>query len=205
VLDLSPVRTHVSTHDPDVRYTIRPLTALTRARAESKTIHARRDVLELQWRINDLSEDLKKLLDASPKDADGAPLAVHDAKLATPEMLDLGMRRAMLIEEQDISTTALIAPDFLREALIAIDGVNAEGKPATVEQFIQAAPPRLFDEAYQLVMTGTYIDPDKAKNSAQSTTSGAPVDSEVKTSIAPSANPEVSISQETVIATSQSA
>lgn len=205
MLDLSSPTIHVSAHDPDVKYTIRPLTAITRARAESKTIHARRDALELQWQINDLTEQLKRLLDASPKNADGSPVVLTDTTQATPEMLDIGSRRAMLLEEQGLTTTAKIAPEFIREALVSIEGVNAGGKPATVEQFIQGVPEKLFDEAYQLVMTGAYIDPDQAKNSGQSTTSGAAVDSEATASIAPSVNPEATTSSETVTAISLSA
>lgn len=127
---------------PGVVFKVRRLNNSARARAEL-------GVLAEMQRINTLSAELQRRAGLSPEDSIETQYAKCQAITeADPVAFALYEERTLLFQGKYI-------PAMLRAGLVAIEGMDLDGKPITVEQFVDYAETGLLTEALGFVNTAS--------------------------------------------------
>jgi len=112
------------------------------------------------------------------------------------KIADLLDRLTRIIEDE-------INPAWVRWGLHAVDGLEIDGEPATVESLIQTGPPELYAEILTAIRHAAGLSEDDQGNSASPTTSGARVDGRTSATSAPPADAPGSTLPETAASTTQ--
>lgn len=109
-------------------------------------------------------------------------LSAEDYRERIREQAPIVARMQVIVHDE-------LRPIWLNAGIERIEGVEDEdGKPLSVDDFIELAPQNLVDEAYILVLRRAQLRGEEPKNSSSPSTSGAAEVGEKTTLTAPSAN-----------------
>lgn len=127
---------------PGVKFTVRILNDIQRARRDAK-------LLDVRARINELQDRWAVAKDKG----DGAI-----------ELLKINDEAALLSQSQ-------LKPAYIRAGLVSVEGIEIDGVPATVETLIESGPVELVNEIYDACVKASGLGAEETKNSQSPGTS----------------------------------
>ena len=178
-MDFSPTITRKSEAAEGVSYVVRRLSFLKRAERDAT-------IAEYQHRMDDLSVEIRNAT-PSTKTLDEAEEVIQ----SSPEL-----RRAL--EERERLMITHVIPAVIRAGLVSIEGLTVEGKPMTVEQFLDLADRDLISEAYSWCEAASKMTSEALKNLQSLGIFGTPAGGPGETTNAPNAAGTNSIETGTV-------
>lgn len=149
-------KTHESTSCPGVKFTVRVLNEIQRARRDLALIDTRARINELRDKWSGLMPAPKP--GAKPEDApdDLGPHALEIVRLS---------------EEAGMIERSVLLPAYIRASLISIEGLEIDGAAATVDTLIESGRDALLGEIYQACAEAAGLGADETKNSPSPGTS----------------------------------
>lgn len=147
MFSFSSKQTQESAACPGVRFTVRRLNDIQRARRNLKLIEARAHLTELSARFEDAGNGGADLVSPEQMRAD------HEIGLA----INIDMK-----------------PAYIRAGLISIEGLEIDGAAATVDTLIEFGPTDLVNEVYGACALASGLTADQSKNSPSPGTSAVP-------------------------------
>lgn len=120
---------------PGVRFTVRILNDIQRARRDMK-------LLEVRARINELQDKW---------------VVAKDKGAGALELLKINDEAALLSQSQ-------LKPAYIRAGLISIEGLELDGAPATIETLIESGPVELVNEIYDACVKASGLGAEETKN-----------------------------------------
>jgi hypothetical protein len=153
---LDTTKTITSTAYPEVRFTVKVLNVIERARRDMSMAAARAEYLRLNRERDAL---LKALI---PRSAGDFSVPTYDEVNALPDADQ--QRIYQLIEQAELVHNGEILPAEIRAALVSIEGVESGGQPATVETIISAAPSDLLAEIHAACVSASGLTGEQEKN-----------------------------------------
>ena len=152
------VRTrHQSKVDDSVFFTIRTLNQIQRARRDAKNLEGRQKYTEAVSARSSLVDDV---VPRAMSD-EGERIKTWNEK-ATPDQI---RRLDMLADQEGILLASIIMPMVLSAALVGIEGLIIEAKQIlTVEDFIDNAPDKLIQDAYDFCVKASGLTDEQQKN-----------------------------------------
>lgn len=151
--------------------------------AEGVTVTIRRFSVALRARVElQLAEYREKQKDIARAIAETYinPVVKDDAGNVvesgdTPEVqLEKLKKQAAFRIDFDSLDNAYLKPAYLRVYVEKIEGLTIDGQPATVESFIEKAPPQIGDEIYAYIGSHNGLTPGEKSASGQPGTSEPP-------------------------------
>ena len=109
--------------------------------------------------VASIAEDTYKLYELIG--AANSILPTVEGETMTQEQL---WKRTAIVDQINQLTAAKIHPSWIRAYLISIKGLDIDGVPATVDTFINDAPPDLFAELVTLIKDEAELGTDKVTN-----------------------------------------
>jgi len=138
----SSKETYESVTCPGVKFTVRVLNDIQRARRDAK-------LLSVRARINELQDKW-----TATKDNGGSAL----------DLLKINDEAALLTQSE-------LTPAYIRAGLISVEGLEIDGAPATVEALIESGPKALVAEVYDACLKASGLGAEETKNSQSPGTS----------------------------------
>ena len=159
MFSFSSKETHDSQACAGVRFTVRILNEIQRARRDAK-------LLETRARINELRDQW-----AAAKD-----------KGTSLDMIKID-------DEASLLSQSVVVPAFIRAGMISVDGLEIDGAPATVEALIESGPANLVSEIYEACVRASGLNQEESKNSPSPGTSEGPEAGQETSTTVPAVEP----------------
>lgn len=150
----------------------RTLSVIERNRAQSRIPR------EVKQQAQEAMLELDGFRQMSPEERQALPVADRAAV-------------AVLVDTIEALENAWSVPSIIREGLIAIDGLEIDGKPVTretVDAFLSNVPGPVASEVFSIINSAAALTPNQQKNSHSPSTSNAAVQGETSNSTAGIAN-----------------
>ncbi len=149
-MQLTTTITHESAALAGVRFTVRRLNYIARCERDL-------GILSNRSRLGGIMREMEMLCDggAIVRDDDGKVTNIRTGKESTFRVLE--NEWAMLHQTQ-------IVPAYIRAGLVSIEGLEVDGKPATVESVLAAAPDALLDEIFAACHAASDLSDEQRKN-----------------------------------------
>lgn len=138
-MNLESKVSHESKSLPGVRFTVRRLNQIQRARRDGKIIDARVRISELTDQLNSLPKE-----DSEP---------------------GLKLQRARLDAQIGIEIVTIIKPAYIRAGLLSVEGLTIDGQPVKPEDLIESGQDDFLDEVYEACVTASGLSAEQEKNS----------------------------------------
>lgn len=159
---------------PGVRFTVRVLNQIQRARRDSEIVSARIRVSEIAAKLNRLPDPDREILDIRGKATleDREPTGPERESIAAIEARhgvdEARIERARLDHEMACIINTELKPAHIRAALIGIEGLEIEGETlaAPWDALFAEGPADLIDEIYHASVTASGLTVDQSKNSS---------------------------------------
>lgn len=163
--------THESQVHAGVRFTIRRLNVIQRAKRDSPLLQQRTRLTEIEQRIGEMTPGPKEGTD---------PHQIERARLQA--------------EAKDLEDL-YFRPAYIKAGLISIEGCDVDGKPMNAEAVIDSAPDGLITEIYIACIDASGLSPTEMGNLPSPSTSPEPeVGSASNTSADPASTTATTIS-----------
>lgn len=127
---------------PGVVFRVRRLNNSARARAELA-------ILPQTQRMNDLTEELRRRASLLPEDA------VRDQLTKVQLLTQADSAALAMFEERTLLYRGVYIPAMIRAGVAAIEGMDLDGQPISVDQFTDYADEELLAEALGFVNTAS--------------------------------------------------
>jgi hypothetical protein len=175
-MDFKSVYSLASTAFPGVTVLLRRLGPKRRAEIELAIAGPRARFRELAVRHDAIRAKLIAALDASPKDASGAPVEAELSDDATR----LGVERLAVWSELTAVKRALIDPAFVAAAVKGFAGeeLTYNGAPATAELVLEYGPEEFVQEISDAIERAVYLSPEASSDSRSPSILDAQADGE---------------------------
>lgn len=164
---------------PGVAFTIRRLSKIQRDRL---TLSA----LEHQMKISGLFDRMAEI--EKPFCDEKGKRKTDDAGNAMPLPPDVAPEYNRLDAEIGCISSAHVKPLYLRAALVKVEGIGFDGKPATADLLIENGPDELVEEIWLAINAHAKLTPEQRGNSQSATdSSGAAPAAEINSTATPAA------------------
>lgn len=194
MVTLSSKEARESQASPGVRYAIRTLNEISRARRDLKLIEARARLSALASELERMPDPDGELARIRATAADrGCELSDDerdriDEVESDPATGTIRVKRLRLRHEIDLLVSLELKPAYIRAGLVAIEGLEIDGKPATVETVLESGGDELIEEIYRACYAASDLSPEQRKNWSSLPISVGPADGSENNTIAPGAS-----------------
>ncbi len=144
---------------PGATLRFRVLSVIERNRANSRVPR------EIKQQMTEATVELRPFRDAIADQEKRRALAPADEATVS-----------VLLDTVESLEWAHTVPAFIREGLIAIDGLEIDGEPVTartVDKFLGSAPASVVGEVYGAIISASALNPEQQKNSQSPSTSSS--------------------------------
>jgi hypothetical protein len=153
-MNLNTKTVHESKTHPGVKFTIRTLNDVQRSRRDIS-------LLDQTERMTDLGRQLNAL----------PPTPKAEEKDATPPPDPHAAERNRIYKAMNVIEGVHFKPAYIRAGLVKIEGLEFDGRTATVESVIEDAPDDLQAEIYRECLLASGLTAEQEGNSQSPTTS----------------------------------
>ncbi len=155
-----------------VRFTLRVLNNIQRAQRDlqvSEQLATYYEKVRRQGRLIQKATASVPQLPPDPKEEQIAErrAALEGALANSPDAEEI----QRLDDEANRIYLSTIVPNAIRSAFISIEGIEVDGRPATIDELLTAAPGYLLEEIGSAAEAVSGLTPEEQKNSASPTTS----------------------------------
>lgn len=155
MLNFEPTVTIDAQSSPGVRFTVKRLSQMERAKRDMQiAVHTLR-IGEIAARVKEIREPYQA------KEGEQAP------KMPIEDQVEI----TKLDREAGVLWNLHVKPAFVRAGLVSVDGMTHGGKPVTADSLLEYGPDDLTDEVWLAVSNNASLTYEQAKNSPSPFTS----------------------------------